>query len=200
MRLREVGLVPWDWIGDETRTLSEWTYAPTVADFIKDAVDEARIDLWQGEEPPLIINESRATMGVLWDLTYLAVRGHRVRSSRAGRTGTADPPTPRSPAAGTDRRRQGTRGAAAGTSTRRIGQDGGGTRRMIKAGNRAQNRMHRGAVASIRSQRCGRACPLPNSSAVPTGEPTASIRSTHGRTLRRISRARYPAPAAPGRT
>ena len=31
MHLREVGLVPWHWIEDETRTLSEWTYAPTVA-------------------------------------------------------------------------------------------------------------------------------------------------------------------------
>jgi hypothetical protein len=70
MHLRKVGLVPWHWIEDETRTLSEWTYAPTVADFIRNAVDEARIDLWQGEEPPLIICESRATMGVLRDLTY----------------------------------------------------------------------------------------------------------------------------------
>ena len=29
-----------------------------------------RIDLWDGEEPPLIICESRATMGVLRDLAY----------------------------------------------------------------------------------------------------------------------------------
>ena len=34
------------------------------------AVGPARIDVWQGEEPPLIICESRATMGVLRDLTY----------------------------------------------------------------------------------------------------------------------------------
>ena len=70
MHLREVGLVPWDWIEDETRTLSSWTYAPTVASFVEDAVDDARIDLWQGAEPPLIICESRATMGVLRDLAY----------------------------------------------------------------------------------------------------------------------------------
>jgi hypothetical protein len=70
MHLREVGLVPWHWIEDQTRTLSEWTYAASVADFIRDKVDNARIDCWQGEEPPLIICESRATMGVLRDLAY----------------------------------------------------------------------------------------------------------------------------------
>jgi hypothetical protein len=70
MHLREVGLVPWHWIEDETRILSKWTYAPTVANYVKDAVDRARIDLWQGAEPPLIICESRATMGVLRNLAY----------------------------------------------------------------------------------------------------------------------------------
>lgn len=70
MHLRKVGLVPWPWIEDETRTLTSWTYASTVADFVKDAVDRARIDLWQGKEPPLIICESRATMGVLRNLAY----------------------------------------------------------------------------------------------------------------------------------
>jgi hypothetical protein len=70
MQLREVGLVPWHWIEDETRTLSSWSYAASVADYLKDRVDNARIDLWQGQEPPLIICESRATKGVLRDLAY----------------------------------------------------------------------------------------------------------------------------------
>jgi hypothetical protein len=70
MRLRECGLIPWHWIEDETRSLSSWSYAATVADYIRDAVDDARIDLWQGEEPPLIICEARTTMGVLRDLAY----------------------------------------------------------------------------------------------------------------------------------
>jgi hypothetical protein len=70
MHLREVGLVPWHWIEDETRTLSLWRYAATVAEYIRDTIDSARIDLWQGNEPPLIICESRATMGVLRDLAY----------------------------------------------------------------------------------------------------------------------------------
>jgi hypothetical protein len=33
-------------------------------------VPRARIDLWAAQEPPLLICESRATMGVLRDLTY----------------------------------------------------------------------------------------------------------------------------------
>ena len=70
MRLRELGLVPWNWIEDETRTLSQWRYADSVLDFLRDTVPAARIDLWDGAEPPLIINESRATMGVLRDLAY----------------------------------------------------------------------------------------------------------------------------------
>src|SRR6478672_6171620 len=58
MHLRRVGLVPWHWIEDETRTLSSWRYAASVADFVRDSVDDARIDCWQGEDPPLIICES----------------------------------------------------------------------------------------------------------------------------------------------
>jgi hypothetical protein len=70
MHLRRVGLVPWWWIEDETRSLTEWRYADSVADYVTDAVDRARIDLWGGELPPLIICEARATMGVLRDLAY----------------------------------------------------------------------------------------------------------------------------------
>ena len=70
MHLRDHDLIPWDWIEDETRTLSEWRYADTVINYLFDTVPLARIDLWQGKEPPLIICESRATMGVLRDLAY----------------------------------------------------------------------------------------------------------------------------------
>jgi len=70
MRLRELGLVPWHWVQDETRTLNEWRYAKTVLQYLLDTIPMARIDLWQGKEPPLIICESRATMGVLADHAY----------------------------------------------------------------------------------------------------------------------------------
>jgi len=63
--LRDEGVVPWDWIVDETRSLTSWRYAATVADYIAGAVDHARIDCWDGVEPPLIICESRTFGGVL---------------------------------------------------------------------------------------------------------------------------------------
>jgi hypothetical protein len=71
MRLRERGIIPWDWIEDETRTLSEPRYANTVIDYLIETISIARIDLWQGELPPLIICESRATMGILRSDMYL---------------------------------------------------------------------------------------------------------------------------------
>jgi hypothetical protein len=70
MHLRELGLIPWDWIEDETRSLSQWRFASSVIDYLLDTVAQARIDVWAGEEPPLVICESRATMGVLRGLAY----------------------------------------------------------------------------------------------------------------------------------
>jgi hypothetical protein len=70
MRLRECGLIPWSWINDESRSLADWRYAPTVLQYLVDTVESARIDLWRGEEPPLILTESRATAGVLDNLAY----------------------------------------------------------------------------------------------------------------------------------
>jgi len=63
--LREKKIVPWEWITDETRNLDVWRYAPTVGKYLFDCLDEARINLWGNEEPPLILTEDRATAGVL---------------------------------------------------------------------------------------------------------------------------------------
>jgi hypothetical protein len=70
MQLRESGQILWDWIQDETRNLSKWRYADSVLQYLRDTIDLARIDLWAGEEPPLLLCESRATAGVLSDLAY----------------------------------------------------------------------------------------------------------------------------------
>jgi len=70
MRLRESGLVPWHWIEDESRTLTEWRYGFTVISYLIDTIPRARIDLWAEQSPPLIISESRATAGVLRTLAY----------------------------------------------------------------------------------------------------------------------------------
>ena len=66
--LREAGLVPWDWIVDETRSLSMFQTAPTVAEYVLDAVDYALIDRWDGNPAPLILCESRSLAGALDDL------------------------------------------------------------------------------------------------------------------------------------
>jgi hypothetical protein len=65
IHLRENGLIPWDWLVDESRTLHQWRYSSSVHEYASNAVEHARIDCWDGEEPPLIICESKATAGVL---------------------------------------------------------------------------------------------------------------------------------------
>jgi hypothetical protein len=66
--LREIGLVPWDWIVDETRSLTTFTTAASVAEYVADAVDRASLDRWDGEPAPLILCESRSLAGVLDNL------------------------------------------------------------------------------------------------------------------------------------
>ena len=63
--LRHAGHVPWDWIVDETRELVSWRSAETVAEYMRDTIDRARINAWNGEPAPLIICEARSTKGVL---------------------------------------------------------------------------------------------------------------------------------------
>jgi hypothetical protein len=64
-RLRELGIVPWDWIEDETRALDEFETAPSVAEYVANTVEYALIDRWDGEPAPLILCESRSLAGVL---------------------------------------------------------------------------------------------------------------------------------------
>ena len=65
MHLREMGVVPWEWIVDETRRLTEWAYASTVQEGALQFAERARIDCWDGEPPPLVLCESRSLAGVL---------------------------------------------------------------------------------------------------------------------------------------
>jgi hypothetical protein len=77
MRLRELGLVPWWWLVDESRTFDEWQSAPSVYDYAVEAIKRARIDCWGGKPAPLILCEARSMKGVLSRLTarYLAPIG-----------------------------------------------------------------------------------------------------------------------------
>jgi len=63
--LRQVGLIPWQWITDETRELADWQFAASVFEYAQDAVERARLDCWGGAPAPLIICEARSTKGVL---------------------------------------------------------------------------------------------------------------------------------------
>jgi len=65
MRLRELGLVPWWWLVDESRKLTTWRYAASAYDYVAESVERVRIDCWRGQPPPLVLCESRATAGVL---------------------------------------------------------------------------------------------------------------------------------------
>jgi hypothetical protein len=65
MWLREQGRVLWGWIVDETRSLTTYRYANTVADYVASSVDLARIDLWNGTPAPLLLCESRTFGGVM---------------------------------------------------------------------------------------------------------------------------------------
>jgi hypothetical protein len=58
--LRQVGVVPWDWIVDESRALHSQHYAPSVYEYVEDILPVARMDLWNGQAPPLILCESRS--------------------------------------------------------------------------------------------------------------------------------------------
>jgi hypothetical protein len=66
--LRRAGIVPWWWIEDETRELTQWRFSPTVAEYVLESVDRATVDRWAGQPPPLIICESRSLKGVLEDI------------------------------------------------------------------------------------------------------------------------------------
>ena len=64
-RLREAGLVPWDWIVDESRQVHSWRFAAAVRDYLAESVGLASIDRFPGVKRPVIVCESRGVAGVL---------------------------------------------------------------------------------------------------------------------------------------
>lgn len=69
--LRDVGVVPWDWIVDETRALHNYTGWSSVLAGTRWAVSyDVRLDPWDDEPAPLILTESRSLAGVLRDLAH----------------------------------------------------------------------------------------------------------------------------------
>jgi hypothetical protein len=64
LRLREVGLVPWVDIVDDTRDVSDWTGYSSVLEGVQRDLRGVTLDPWGGV-PPLILCESRQTAAVL---------------------------------------------------------------------------------------------------------------------------------------
>jgi hypothetical protein len=62
--LREDGVVPWNWIVDETRSLEDWRGAKSVEQWMLDVLPAARLDPWRGNAP-MLLTESRSLAGVL---------------------------------------------------------------------------------------------------------------------------------------
>ena len=63
--LRDVGLIPWDWIVDNSRHCHNWECAWSVADYVATQVDYARIDPWTYTKRPVVISEAKTVGGVL---------------------------------------------------------------------------------------------------------------------------------------
>jgi hypothetical protein len=63
--LREVGLVPWAWIIDETRDIAWWETAASIGAYVYAQIERAALDPWGGAPAPLILCESRSLAGAL---------------------------------------------------------------------------------------------------------------------------------------
>jgi hypothetical protein len=64
--LRELGLIPWDWIADESRDVDAYSNAATVRAFLLDGeLKWVKIDRFPGVPRPVILCEARGVGGVL---------------------------------------------------------------------------------------------------------------------------------------
>lgn len=64
-QLREEGVIPWGWFVDTERSLSVWTHAPSVREYLLDRLPEATINPWLPGPAPLILTESNGMAQVL---------------------------------------------------------------------------------------------------------------------------------------
>src|SRR5262245_50647339 len=62
--LRDKGVIPWGWLGDETRKLDDFTGWGSISEWAIKSVPHVRLCPWNGR-PPTILTESRSVAGVL---------------------------------------------------------------------------------------------------------------------------------------
>jgi hypothetical protein len=67
--LRNKAIVPWDWVGDETREFEDLTGWASINEWAATTVGFARLDPWRGHAPT-ILTESRSVAGVLRGTVY----------------------------------------------------------------------------------------------------------------------------------
>lgn len=67
MTLREAGLVPWDWLSDETRSIDADHLARSAVEWLLTMLYQARIDPWPEDQRPMVICESRGVRAALRD-------------------------------------------------------------------------------------------------------------------------------------
>jgi hypothetical protein len=77
-QLHESDAIPWGYIEDETRELSDYTGYATMREAALASLEYARLDAWE-DNPPLIITESRSLAGVLHAL--IAEHAARIAST-----------------------------------------------------------------------------------------------------------------------
>jgi hypothetical protein len=72
--LSEEGLIPWDWLNDETRDVVQTTGSSSILEDLPNCLPICHIDPWGETLPPITVTESRAVKGVLARLAgqYLA--------------------------------------------------------------------------------------------------------------------------------
>jgi hypothetical protein len=63
--LRKKGLVPWEWIDNNSRDLTVWPYADSVWEALEGKVDLCSLDRFPGVPRPFLLCESRGVGGVL---------------------------------------------------------------------------------------------------------------------------------------
>jgi hypothetical protein len=69
-RMRDDGIIPWEWIIDLERTVAVWEYFPTVEAFLNAQLDQFRLNPWEPDLPPLILTEAKGVAAVLERIAY----------------------------------------------------------------------------------------------------------------------------------
>ena len=64
-KMREEGVISWDWIADTERVLKQWEHAPNVVEYLTAALNQFALNPWTPHEPPLILTESKSNAYVL---------------------------------------------------------------------------------------------------------------------------------------